>query len=149
MPQDHQTSYASLVRRRAARSLNLLCLPCEATRRRIIKLLMPPLCKGRWRTAGAAEGLFAHFVDLLILLNDSFTIPHPLRRSTLGSAMRLQHKGAFGEDVSQHAPGTPRTKGAFLYNASRELPLHMQVLSLHTSFFLLARASSFTSSTHQ
>ena len=143
------------MRRRAARSLNLLCLPCEATRRRIIKLLMPPLCKGRWRTAGAAEGLFAHFVDLLILLNDSFTIPHPLRRSTLGSATRLQHKGAFGErrfaKCTRDLFYEPRKakEETLLYNASRELPLHMQVLSLHTSFFLLARASSFTSSTHQ
>ncbi len=47
------------------------------------------------KRSDAVGGIVYYTADLQILQNDRITIPHPLRGSTLGSAMRLQHKGAF------------------------------------------------------
>ena len=55
----------------------------------------PPLCKRRWIAVGETEELSAVSFILQILHIVGYTIPHPLRGSTLGSAARLQHKGAF------------------------------------------------------
>ena len=53
---------------------------------RLTKQQKPPLCKGRCHAASIAimtEGLFMKCFALLILPNDSITIPHPLRGSSL------------------------------------------------------------------
>ena len=47
------------------------------------ELYQPPLCKRRWHTVGVTEELFAQTADFEIIQNDSVTIPHPLRGSSL------------------------------------------------------------------
>ncbi len=58
----------------------------------------PPLCKRRWHAASMTEELSAHTINLLILQNDSRTIPQSLSRQL------PLHKGAFFIFVLRDSP---------------------------------------------